>query len=105
MSSSIIGSAMSEDYRPVESLRAKCELFSLGRKPKKLISYRRKMHAINVGQKIATGEICREAPHHLIDYRNGNQVILKKMLTRYEAAKKNRFLKNTGKAWARVGHL
>lgn len=63
------------------------------------------MYALNVGEALAEGEVCGEVPHHLIDYRNGNRVILKKMLTRFEAAKKNDFLKGSGKAWARVDHL
>ena len=63
------------------------------------------MHRVNVGQSVANGEVCGEVPHHLIDYRNGNKVILKKVLTRLEASKKNEFLQGSGKAWARVDHL
>jgi len=41
--------------------------------------------------------------HALIDYKDNNNVIKKKMMTVYDAACKNNALRGSGIAWARVG--
>ncbi len=56
---------------------------------------------INEGQN--RGDNYGDCMYHLIDYRNGNKVIMKKIMPRIDAYRKNAFLAKSGKAWARVG--
>ena len=78
---------------------AELELIGLGRKPKRM------GHGTWLATQghIADGTINEEQWYVLIDYRDGNKIILKRAFSRLEAYRKNLFLKGTGKAWANVG--
>lgn len=83
----------------VKKLSCELELKNLGRKPKH-VSHD---HNKNVQQHIANGTSELEHMHALIDYKDNNNVIKKKMMTVYDAACKNNALQGSGIAWARVG--
>lgn len=59
-------------------------------------------HRQNVNRHIERGTVDTQHRFALIDYRNGNEVIKTSTMSYRDAYQKNKALKGTGIAWARV---
>lgn len=60
-------------------------------------------HKLAVCEKIANCDDEHEEYFHLIDYRNGNKVLLERPMTRKKAFERNLILRGSGRAWAMIG--
>lgn len=63
----------------------------------------RQRRAVNIGEMNATGRADLESYHAFIDYRNENEVIVTKIMTRKRAFLLNKRLTGTGFGWACKG--
>lgn len=82
---------------PTQCLKAQIELENF-KKPK-ASSFG---HKGNVAKYVAEGTADTQYQFLLIDYRNGNEVLKKKMLSHKEVWKRNKVLEGTGFAWAKL---
>lgn len=83
-------------------LQARRELEGANKK-KTLKQFRGARHRMTVGEHVASGRGLLEYYHVLIDYRNGNEKIVSKALTRKKAWLLNKRLEGTGLAFALCG--
>ncbi len=82
----------------IKKLSCELELRYLGKRPRRIGHG----HKHKVQKHIAEGTSLLECNFALIDYKNGNEVIKKSVMTRQQAGSKNKVLKGTGIAWALV---